>query len=240
MPPSSCHDGLPESPRGVASINLIDEEAASRLNPEKKSVSFWLEDSFPDKAIDLGNGSDGSRLSQVKCFYAPLRAELTEEEKKNLYWTKKNFKSFKRDSKKLANTTDEEKHSVYLTTFMKTYSSPPNDELSIGVVESRDLSCLPLATASVRGLERYIFPGLVEDQNRAKETILRAQTKIVAEQSMDYAQREFILASTSAILSRQSRYLARQIGHADSVVALSIYKNTFLPKKKKADTAETR
>jgi hypothetical protein len=143
---------------------------------------------------------------------------------------KKQFKAFKQSSKKLALTTDEEKHKVYLNTFLDFHSNPPKDEKHVGIVPHSDAFCLPLATAPVRGLERYIFPGLLQDQARTKESVLKVQATLPAD--MDPHQRGFILASTSSLLSRPSRHLARVIGHADSIVALIIYKSTFLPNKK--------
>jgi hypothetical protein len=224
---ASASRHIPESPRGVVSISLIDEEAVrgkASSSRRRKSVSFLLDDSCTN------HDPSSSPLAKVKCYYAPIRAELSQEETDQLYWNKKFFKSFKKESKKLARTTDEEKHRVYLRTFMTAYSYQPRDEHDVGVVHRRDLSCLPLATASVRGLERYIFPGLSVDQRRAKATLLKAQTKIA--DTMPPLEKAFILASTSAILSRQARHIARLIGHADSVVALSIYKHTFLPSNK--------
>lgn len=210
---------LPESPRAVADI--VNEEP--RECKFRKTVAFRLDESSFEE-------EDCCVFGKVKCYYGPVRPELTAEEEELLHWTKKHFKAWKKDCKKVARTTDEEKHKVYLNAFLDIYSNPPDDENAVGIVH-RDTTCLPLATASVRGLERFIFPGLLKDQSRAKESVLKAQAKLPLEMS-DH-QREFVIASTSTILSRQSRHLARVIGHADSLVALGIYKSTFLPKKDK-------
>lgn len=234
MAPVECLNGnVPASPRSVLDMQQQDQQQEEIKTRTQNTVAFRLEES---SALDEEDGE----FRRVKCCYGPIRPELTPEEYDLLYWKKKDFKKFKRESKNLALTTDEEKHKVYLKTFLDVYSNPP-DEKKVGIVPSRDVSCLPLATASVRGLERYIFPGLLLDQSRTKQAVVKAQAHLPAE--MTTKQRAFVLASTSTLLSLQSRRVARVIGHADSIVALGIYKATFLPKggknNKKSSSSST-
>ena len=233
---------LPDSPRGVAGFPAPDlisrKKAPSRGKKPKKNVAFQLEDNHSDNdscldGDDSSSGGDTSTLvlsPKVKCYFGPLRPELSKEERCSMYYSKKDFKSFKKEAKKLAQLTDdEEAQALYVRTFLDLYqrAAAPQAEDTVSRVSVSDLACLPLATAPVRGLERHIFPGLVHDQKLVKQSVLKAQDKIP--HSIERHIRARILASASAMLSRQARHLARTMAHADSIVALSIYRRTFLP-----------
>lgn len=229
-----------------------------RQSRPRKRVVF-LEEGHPGESDDYGSSCSSSesagdvppplpppaQFPKVKCYYyAPERPELSAEELHAMYYSKKNFKAFKKDAQKLAQLTDaEEAQALYVRAFLDVYqksgaatdasSSSNGNSHQKSVEEARvavsDRACLPLATAPVRGLERHIFPGLIHDQKQVKKSILRAQEKIPASITPDVRAR--ILASASILLSRQARHVARTMAHADSIIALSIYRQTFLPQK---------
>ena len=146
-----------------------------------------------------------------------------------------------KEAKKLAQLTDdEEAQALYVRTFLDLYqrAAAPQAEDTVSRVSVSDLACLALATAPVRGLERHIFPGLVHDQKLVKQSVLKAQDKIP--HSIERHIRARILASASAMLSRQARHLARTMAHADSIVALSIYRRTFLPQTSSSSSSSSK
>lgn len=193
-------------------------------NKKSKNVRFESVEQDPeDDATETG-------AQPVLLRFAPTRPALSSEEIADMCWTNRNFKEFKLEAKKFAHSIDEDKNGDYIRIFLNVYSSPPKDEQDIGYVSTRDYSALPLAVAPTRGLERFVFPGILQDQKRTKESVLKAQASLPRE--MEQSAKETILASTSQILSRQSRRVARVLGHADSIAALSIYKRTFQGKKK--------
>lgn len=261
---------IPESPRGVSQYPSADhnlrKKAPStsgtsgsrhgtcrkkRLGPRKRVVfleeghhdesDYCSRSSCSDSAVDTPPPLPPVQLPKVLCFYfEPQLPELSKDELRSMYYSKKDFKAFKKDAQKLAQLTEaEEAQALYVRAFLDVYhksaaiETSPQDEGSTAEearVAVSDRACLPLATAPVRGLERHIFPGLVSDQKQVKKSVIRAQDKIPL--SIEPDMRARILASTSILLSRQARHIARTVAHADSIVALSIYRQTFLPQKK--------
>lgn len=239
---------LPDSPRGALDHpTLLDlARIKSSKKKSKRCVKFQLEESHDDGCPTGGDTSIillSPEETKVKCTFGPLRAKLSKEEMQCMHYSKKEFKAFKKEAKKLARLADDDQvQALYVRTFLDVYqSAAPQAEASVNRIGVSDLVCLPLATAPVRGLERYIFPGLVSDQRLVKQSVLKAQDKIPL--SIETEIRARILASASSMLSRQARHLARTMAHADSIVALSIYRRTFLPQtsssKNKKKTAKS-
>ena len=262
---------IPESPRGVSQYPSADhrsrKKAASasstsgsrhgactkkRSGPRKRvvfleeghhdEIDYCSSSSCSDSAVDTPPPLPPVQPPKIKCSYFGLqRPELSKDELHSMYYSKKDFKAFKKDAQKLAQLTEaEEAQALYVRAFLDVYhksaavEATSQDDDGSRAEEAKvavsDRACLPLATAPVRGLERHIFPGLVNDQKQVKKSVLRAQDKIPL--SMEPDMRARILASTSILLSRQARHIARTVAHADSIIALSIYRQTFLPQKK--------
>jgi len=226
---------LPRSPRGVSGFSDLEVIYKSAPRKSERQVFFQLDSS---SSSDDDHDHDAVLCAKPKCSYAPLRTELSQEEMTCMYYTKQEFKTFKQEARKMAQLSeDDESQRLYLRTFMNMYHTQTpgkdNEEELVSRILASDLVCLPLATAPVRGLEKYIFPGLFEDQRRVVQSVLKAQETISPNVQNDT--QACILASTSSILSRQTRHLARTMAHADSIVALSIYRRTFLPTSQSAN-----
>lgn len=238
---------LARSPRSPRSVVPLEEEDGLTALTENCSSAGCHQRTIPSlklnrkrvtfhTSVSASNSGDGEADTpneevshdddrQVRCHFGPVRPALSKEETRIMCWTRHDFRQFKREAKELAQFTDEAGWSDYIRIFRKVYSKQPKDEKHVGFVNIKDFSAVPLAIAPTRGLERFVFPGLTNDQNRVKMSVLKAQASLPKD--MDQSTRERIISSTSEKLSRQARHVARVLGHGDSIIALNIYKKTF-------------
>jgi len=198
------------------------------------------------------NSHSQTEEQKVKCSYGPIRPKLSAKERELLYYSKADFAVFKEEAKLLAQSTDGSRDCrMYVQTFLDVYTGPSSsflchpeemenhpinynddyhddsdDDIGGPLVDRYNTTVLPLATAPVRGVERYTFPQLAQEQKRAIECVLQCHAHFPP--SMDGDSKAQVLAAASSHLSRPARHLARVLGHADSIYALSIYKRTFL------------
>lgn len=148
--------------------------------------------------------------------YAGLE-ELTAEECAAAWYRSSELKYFRKYGKKLATIAAASK---YGKDFLKTCRACEKGEKDLDKYSK-------IANSGARGLEVLVAPQLVKDRKGAIRSVLKAQSKSVAE-GMSADQRVEVLSATSRILSRQTKVLAGLLARGDANIAMDLHeKSTF-------------
>jgi hypothetical protein len=139
------------------------------------------------------------------------RVELTEEEKKNMWWDAEGIKrKAKLDAKSYQTKLEDEGSSI-------SYNAKFYQAWDLCNLNHGELKNLPLiSNVPIRGLEVYIFPELTQSRHYVVRMVLKVQRSLPSKMSPD--EQAAVLGSVSKNLTRPSKRLSRLFGIGDAGV----------------------